>query len=51
MKDTQMQTKTAPAKIQLSKTQWFIVLWLGGFLALALIAGAFRLMVQMAYQL
>lgn len=39
------------SKLQLSKTQWFIVLWLGGFLALAVVAGAFRLMVQLAYRL
>lgn len=50
MKDAQIQPKPR-TKIQLSKTQWFIVLWLGGFLALAIIAGAFRLMVQMAYQI
>lgn len=34
--------------MKLSQTQWFIVLWLGGF-ALALVAGAFRLLIQLAY--
>ena len=33
--------------MKLSQTQWFIVLWLGGFFALALVAGAFRLLVQL----
>lgn len=28
---------------------WFIGLWLAGFVALALIAGAFRLLLQWAY--
>lgn len=27
---------------KLSQTQWFILLWLGGFLALAVIAGLFK---------
>lgn len=27
---------------KLTQTQWFILLWLGGFLALALIAGFFK---------
>ena len=35
--------------MKLSQTQWFIVLWLAGFLALAFVAGAFRLLVQLAY--
>ena len=35
--------------MKLSQTQWFIVLWLAGFIALALIAGAFRVLVQLAY--
>ncbi|WP_298144429.1 DUF2474 domain-containing protein [uncultured Acinetobacter sp.] len=35
--------------MKLSQTQWFIVLWLTGFIALALIAGAFRMLVQLAY--
>ncbi|AXY56771.1 DUF2474 family protein [Acinetobacter chinensis] len=34
---------------KLSETQWFIVLWLGGFLALAVIAGLFRMLIQLAY--
>lgn len=28
---------------------WFVGLWLAGFLALALIAGAFRFLVHLAY--
>lgn len=35
--------------MKLSQTQWFIVLWLAGFITLALIAGAFRMLVQLAY--
>ncbi len=35
--------------MKLSQTQWFILLWLAGFLALALIAGAFRFLIQLAY--
>lgn len=35
--------------MKLSQVQWFIVLWLGGFIALALIAGAFRLLIQLSY--
>lgn len=35
--------------MKLSQTQWFIVLWLCGFFALALVAGAFRLLIQLAY--
>ena len=35
--------------MKLSHTQWFIVLWVAGFLALAVIAGAFRFLVQLAY--
>lgn len=35
--------------MKLSQTQWFILLWLAGFFALALIAGAFRFLVQLAY--
>ncbi|OTG80390.1 DUF2474 domain-containing protein [Acinetobacter sp. ANC 4648] len=34
---------------KLSETQWFIVLWLCGFLALLLIAGMFRMLIQLAY--
>ncbi|MFH7805503.1 MULTISPECIES: DUF2474 domain-containing protein [unclassified Acinetobacter] len=37
--------------MKLSQMQWFIVLLLGGFFALALMAGAFRLLVQLAYYL
>lgn len=37
--------------MKLSQTQWFIVLWLGGFFVLALIVGVFRLLVQLAYYL
>jgi hypothetical protein len=37
--------------MKLSQMQWFIVLWLGRFFALALIAGALRLLVQLAYYL
>jgi len=35
--------------MKLNQTGWFIVLWLGGFLSLAIIAGLFRLLVQLAY--
>lgn len=35
--------------MKLSQNQWFVVLWLGGFCALTLIAGAFRLLIQLAY--
>nr|WP_213071527.1 MULTISPECIES: DUF2474 family protein [Acinetobacter] len=35
--------------LKLSQTQWFIVLWLGGFLTLAVIAGFFRMLIQLAY--
>ncbi|MBR5556867.1 MAG: DUF2474 domain-containing protein [Acinetobacter sp.] len=35
--------------MKLSQTQWCIVLWLGGFFALTLVAGAFRLLIQLAY--
>lgn len=35
--------------MKLSKTQWFIALYLGGFLALVVVAGAFRLLIQLAY--
>ncbi|WP_109441937.1 DUF2474 domain-containing protein [Acinetobacter haemolyticus] len=34
--------KKQPAKI--SSTQWFIILWLGGFLTLFLIAGLFKVL-------
>nr|WP_213067191.1 MULTISPECIES: DUF2474 family protein [unclassified Acinetobacter] len=35
--------------LKLSQTQWFIILWLGGFLTLAVIAGFFRMLIQLAY--
>lgn len=35
--------------MKLSETQWFIVLWLLGFLALGLIAGLFRMLIQLSY--
>nr|WP_193925009.1 DUF2474 family protein [Acinetobacter wuhouensis] len=35
--------------LKLSQTQWFIILWLGGFLTLAVIAGFFRMLIQFAY--
>ncbi|EOR02273.1 MULTISPECIES: hypothetical protein [Acinetobacter] len=35
--------------MKLSQTQWFIVLWLGGFLSLLMIAGFFRLLLKLAY--
>ncbi|WP_288500123.1 DUF2474 domain-containing protein [uncultured Acinetobacter sp.] len=35
--------------MKLSQTQWFILLWLGGFLTLAIIAGFFRMLFQWAY--
>ncbi|WP_205680636.1 DUF2474 domain-containing protein [Acinetobacter haemolyticus] len=34
--------KKQPVKI--SSTQWFIILWLGGFLTLLLIAGLFKVL-------
>ena len=33
----------------MSSTQWFICLWLAGFLGLALIAGFFKIMLSIAY--
>ncbi|MDQ8952172.1 DUF2474 domain-containing protein [Acinetobacter rudis] len=33
-----------------SELKWFTFLWLAGVLVLFVIAGAFRLMVQLAYQ-
>ncbi len=35
--------------IKLTQTQWFILLWLVGFLGLAVIAGLFRLLLYFAY--
>lgn len=34
---------------KLSQVQWFFLLYLLGFLILAVIAGAFRVLLQMAY--
>ena len=34
---------------KLTQNQWFILLWCVGFLSLLLIAGAFRLLLQLAY--
>ncbi|WP_099092636.1 DUF2474 domain-containing protein [Acinetobacter larvae] len=39
----------AKFNIKLNKTQWFIVLWLAGFLGLALIAGLFKMLLLLAY--
>lgn len=36
-------------KRKLSSTQWFILLWLAGFSGLALIAGAFKVLLYLAY--
>ncbi|MCH4248534.1 MAG: DUF2474 domain-containing protein [Acinetobacter populi] len=36
--------------MKLSQRQWFIVLWLGGFLSLLIIAGIFRLILKLAYR-
>ena len=35
--------------MKLSQTQWFIVLWLGGFLSLLMISGFFRMLLKLAY--
>jgi hypothetical protein len=35
--------------MKLSQSQWFILLWLGGFFGLLLIALLFRLLLQLAY--
>lgn len=35
--------------MKLSQTQWFILLWLGGFSGLLLIAMLFRLLLKVAY--
>ncbi|NHB57465.1 DUF2474 domain-containing protein [Acinetobacter shaoyimingii] len=35
--------------MKLSQAQWFILLWLAGFMALAVIAGFFRWLIQIAY--
>ncbi|WP_413772550.1 DUF2474 domain-containing protein [Acinetobacter sp. ANC 4973] len=34
---------------KMNSNQWFIVLWLVGFLGLALIAGLFRVLLYFAY--
>ncbi|MCH4243040.1 MAG: DUF2474 domain-containing protein [Acinetobacter gerneri] len=34
---------------KMSSTQWFIYLWLVGFLGLALIVGFFKIMLSFAY--
>ncbi|NEN76536.1 DUF2474 domain-containing protein [Pelistega sp. NLN82] len=36
-------------KRKLSSIQWFILLWLAGFVGLAVIAGLFRLLLYWAY--
>lgn len=35
--------------LHLNSTQWFIILWLVGFFALAIFAGLFRLLLMFAY--
>ncbi|MFV5492276.1 DUF2474 domain-containing protein [Acinetobacter sp. ASP199] len=35
--------------MKLNRTGWFIVLWLAGFLTMAIIAGLFRFLLQLAY--
>lgn len=35
--------------MKLNQAGWFVILWLFGFLSLALIAGIFRLLIQWAY--
>lgn len=37
--------------MKLNQVGWFIVLWLGGVLSLAIVAGFFRLLIQWAYEL
>ncbi|CAM2956493.1 DUF2474 domain-containing protein [Acinetobacter celticus] len=34
---------------KMNSTQWFICLWLVGFISLAIIAGLFRFMLYFAY--
>lgn len=36
-------------KRKFSSTQWFILLWLAGFSSLALISGAFKVLLYLAY--
>jgi hypothetical protein len=33
----------------MNSTQWFVCLWLAGFLGLALIAGVFKVLLYFAY--
>lgn len=35
--------------LHLNSTEWFIILWLVGFFALAIIAGLFRLLLMFVY--
>lgn len=35
--------------LKLNQTQWFITLWLVGFLGLAVIAGLFKVLLYFAY--
>lgn len=35
--------------MKLSSTQWFILLWLTGFVGLGVIAGLFKMMMKLAY--
>ncbi|GAA5561279.1 DUF2474 family protein [Acinetobacter seifertii] len=35
--------------MKLSKFQWFILLWVAGFLSLLIVAMFFRLLLQLAY--
>ncbi|ATO18385.1 DUF2474 domain-containing protein [Acinetobacter sp. LoGeW2-3] len=35
--------------MKLNRAGWFIVLWLAGFLTMAIIAGFFRFLLQLAY--
>ena len=35
--------------MKLNQAGWFVLLWLGGALTLALVAGLFRLLIQLAY--
>jgi hypothetical protein len=35
--------------MKISELKWFVGLWLAGFLSLAVIAGLFRLLLQLAY--
>lgn len=35
--------------MKLNQVGWFIVLWLGGVISLAIIAGMFKILLQLAY--